>query len=266
MRQRGGSHRPDALVPDTYRPGHVFWMPAGATWVNLDKPRPFVLATACGPQVTGTLIYGSTQETERQLGAACIEVTPSREGLNRNGLTSKTFLYPGTLLLIERDHLPPHVGFLGPSLDALRAALRIGLGIGQGSCLSPGAIPGSRRGRVVELHADLALDLRTPFAILLTEARYSRLKNNHIILPIIPEPGIRTSDHDLVVTSVSWLSLFPEPVKNALLPIPVVQSVWYGDDVARETEYVLDEETLAEIDRHLCAYFSLSPAEPDERG
>lgn len=257
MRQRGGSYRTGELVPDTFRAGHVFWMQAGATWLNRDKPRPFVLATSCGPRVMGTLVYGSTQETERQFGAACVEVAPAREGLNRNGLTSKTFFYPGTLLLIERDHLPPHVGFLGPSLDPLRVALRYGLGIGQGSCLSPGAPAGSRRGRVVELQADLALHLRTRFAILLTEAWYSRLDNNHVILPIIPRPGLRISDHDLVATSGDWLSLFPGSPESVLLPIPVAQSVWYADDIGRETEHVLDEGTLAEIDRRLCAYFSL---------
>lgn len=79
-------HRRGRIVLDRYRAGHIFWMPAASTWLNVDKPRPFTLATACTREAAGTLVYGSTQLTERRYGAACIGVDPVRAGVNRNHL------------------------------------------------------------------------------------------------------------------------------------------------------------------------------------
>lgn len=226
--------------------------------MNQDKPRPFALATACSPGRRGTLVYGSTQETQRKAGASCIEVAPRREGVSRNGLWRKTYFYPGVLLRTSRAELPDEAGRLGRSLDELRVALRLALGIGEGSCANATAPAGSRRGRIVELNPALAGDLRTRFAVLLTEPWYSRAQHYHIILPLY-SGGNRytTDDRVLAVSWRLWLAIFPERTHSALLPIPVAQSVWYADDIAQETEHVLDEGTLAEIDRRLCAYFSL---------
>lgn len=94
-------------VPSAFRPGHLVWMPAGSTWLNGDKPRPFVLATDCREDQLGTLVYGSTQAAERSAGAAFVEVAPVREGLHRNGLRARTYFYPSTLLPIPYEHLPP---------------------------------------------------------------------------------------------------------------------------------------------------------------
>jgi hypothetical protein len=204
--------RDEALRPnsrpvlDEFRPGHVFWLPPGSTWMNDDKPRPFALATQCGPGVRGTLVYGSTRETEKNAGAACIEVPPRPHGLNRNGLRANTFFYPGVLLRTAYGELPAHAGFLGGYRGELRAALRIALGIGQGSCSSPGAPAGSRRGRIVELTPELARDLRTRFAVLLTEQEYSRTTNYHVILPIYPGDGRPMGRDMLSIAGREWRS------------------------------------------------------------
>src|SRR5690349_11954075 len=110
------------------------------------NPRPFALATPCDPIERGTLVYGSTQDTELKAGAACTHVDPRWQGLNRNGLRARTHFYPGVLLRIKHADLPGAAGRLGRSLDHLRIALRTALGIGQGSCLNPAAPSGSRRG------------------------------------------------------------------------------------------------------------------------
>jgi hypothetical protein len=243
--------------PHVFRAGHLFWIPAGSTWLNQDKPRPFVLATPCAAGELGTLVYGSTQETEKSAGAACIAVAPVRQGLNRNGLRSRTWFYPGTLLPIPHEHLPPHTGFLGRSLDELRDALRSALGIGSGSCLHPSAPANSIRGRVVVLAEHLARDLHTALAVVLTEPGYSVARNYQIILPIFTTFGRETSSHDVLVSAREWLDVFSARVDRALLPIPATHSVWHEDDIARETEHVVDDETLREIDRRLCDYFSL---------
>src|SRR3954468_17109194 len=95
---------------EAFRAGHVFLMPPGATWLNHDKPRPFVLASACTPSRLGTMVYGSTQETERQWSAAHVEVRPNPAGVNANGLRARTFFFPGVIFPVEHAHLPPHLG------------------------------------------------------------------------------------------------------------------------------------------------------------
>jgi hypothetical protein len=232
-------------------------MSRGATWLNRDKPRPFVLATNCGAGTLGTLVYGSTRRTEAEFGAACIEIDPCREGVNRNGLEEKTAFYPGILVRDRYERLPSHAGTVGKSLGELRTALRDALGIGRGSCLSKDAPPGSRRGRIVRLEQGLARDMRTPFAVLLTEAGYSRARRYDLILPLLRDDGLVPGADVLRLSSREWMAVFPQPTTDVLLPIPIVHSVWYARDVARETEYVVDEASLTEIDARLCEFFSL---------
>ena len=237
-------------------------MPAGSTWLNRDKPRPFALATPCSPGSPASLVYGSTRDTERRCGAAWIDVLPIHAGVNRNGLRSRTYFYPGVLHLIAHGELPPQAGFLGKSVHALKAALHIALGIGWGSCGSVTSPPGSCRGRIVELSVSLAAEIGSPFALVLTEPRYSVIRNYQIIVPIVGA-GASISEYDVRVCTQRWMRVFDEPVDAVAIPVPIAMSVWHVDDIARETEYVVDDQTLGEIDRHLCAYFSLPEAGPE---
>lgn len=184
-----------------------------------------------------------------------------REGLNRNGLRTRTYFYPGALLPIRHEDLPPHAGFLGRSLAEFRAVLRVALGIGRGSCLGANARTGSCRGRVVALSAGLTRDIRAAFAIVLTEPAYSAQRKYQIILPVFTEFSRAADRYDLLVRTSDWFNAFLAPVGRVLLPIPITQSVWHHDGIARETEYVLDDESLREIDLRLCDYFSLPPLE-----
>lgn len=247
-----------------FKPGHLFWMPAGATWLNRDKPRPFVLASQSGE--LATLIYGSTQETEKSAGAACVEVAPMRHGLNRNALRTRTCFYPGTLLPVLLQGLPTHSGFLGRSLSELRVALRFALGVGRGSCLGPYAPADSCRGRLVYLSAALARGLGASTAIVLTEPAYSAQRNYQIILPVFAGFNREIDRFDLLFSARDWLQGIPGAADRVLLPIPITQSVWHEDNIEGETEYVVDDETLREIDRRLCDYFSLTPPEPHDGG
>lgn len=252
-----GGRRRSTYVTRDFRPGHLFWMQAGATWLNRDKPRPFALATPCAAGTIGTLVYGSTQRTEKIAGAVCIEVSPVRDGVNRNGLRASTYFYPGTLLPIQHRHLPAHSGSLARSLGELKVALRSALGIGQGSCRTPGASPGSLRGRTVVLHAATASAIGTAYAVVLTESSYSVNGHYQVILPVFADPPLGPGAHDIVLPPREWPGLLPAAATRIVLPVPTTLSVWHRHHILRETEHVLDEATLAEIDRHLCAYFSL---------
>lgn len=259
------SRRSDSLQP---RQGHVFWFRAGATWLNRDKPRPFALATPHRGSAPATLVYGSTQRTERNAGATNIEVAPIREGLNRNGLYATTLFYPGILLLIGAGALPVASGFLGRSMVDLRAAVRTALGIGQGSCLNPASPVGSRRGRIVVLSPPVARQLRSPVAVILTEPVYSRERRYQLIVPVLSGIRRHANEYDVPIACADWKSLLNQPVEmeSAFVPAAVVLSIWHGQSIARETEYVVDDETLREIDRRLCDYFSLTPPNPHDGG
>lgn len=242
-----------------FRPGHVFWMSRGATWLNRDKPRPFVLITNCSSGAPGTLVYGSTQQTEARSGAACVHVEPRSGGVNRNGLRERTAFYPGILLRKFYEQLPPHAGTVGVSLEALRSALRTALGIEAGSCLRAGAPAGSRRGRIVRLERRLARALRTRFAVILTEPHYSRAEHYQLILPLRPDDGSSITSRVLRLSSGEWTKVFPPSTQSVLLPIPLVHSIWHRLAIDDETPYVLDEASLDQIDRRLCEFFSLAP-------
>ena len=207
----------------------------------------------------GTLVYGSSQKTEESSGAACIQVEPVRIGLYRNRLRARTYFYPGTLLPLEHQDLPTHAGFLGKSLEDLRAALRTALGIGRGSCLQPGAPVRSRRGRIVIVNRILARTNRTRFAVILTEPGYSREANYQIILPLFSAEGRQAGDNDLLLRAGEWARVFPTPARRVLLPLPTIHSVWHAHAIVHETRHVLDEDSLDQIDRRLCEFFSLAP-------
>lgn len=241
-----------------FRPGHVFWMPRGATWLNQDKPRPFALATSCSKGTLGTLVYGSTRDTEARFGAACFSIEPRTEGVNRNGLVERTGFYPGILVRDRYERLPSHAGSLGRSLGELRAALRTALGIGTGSCLAQGTPAGSRRGRIVRLERELARSMRTAFAVLLTQPHYSTAEHYHLILPLVRDTGAATGPNVLRLAGRAWMSVFPARTDSVLLPIPLVHSVWYARDIDQETDQVVDETSLSEIDARLTDFFSLA--------
>lgn len=209
----------------------------------------------------GTLVYGSTQATEKNAGAAFVEVAPVRAGLHRNGLRATTYFHPSALLPVPHEHLPSPVGFLGRSLVELRKALRTALGIGTGSCLVLDAAAGSIRGRLVVLSAALAQDIGASVALVLTEPQYSAERHYQIILPVFATSTQPAANHDLLVSGRDWLRAIPAAADAVLLAIPATHSVWHPDDIARETEYVVDDDTLAKIDRKLCDYFSLAPVD-----
>ena len=241
---------------DEFRAGHIFLLPEGATWLNHDKPRPFALASTCCPLQLGSMVYGSTRETERRWNTVCVEVRPNPAGVNANGLRERTFFYPGVIFPVDHAQLPAHLGFLGKSLREFRAALRRALGIGTGTCLGPGAPPRSRRGRIVLLTEDLTRDLRTPLAVLLTEHAYSRERRYHLLLPILRGESLRSLEGGVLATIKEWMKAFPQPTTTAVLPTQLLQSGWYEDDIAEETTYVIDEATLDAIESDLCVRFA----------
>lgn len=141
----------------------------------------------------------------------------------------------------------------------LRSALLTALGIGRRSCLDAAAPAGSRRGRIVVLNSVAARQLGSAVAVILTEPKYSRRKRYQIIVPILSGSPAQPGMYGVPVSKRDWLAVFSRPVESALIPTSLTLSIWHVQAIARETGYVIDEETLNEIDRRLCDYFSLPP-------
>lgn len=105
------------------------------------------------------------------------------------------------------------------------------------------------------------MQLRTFFAVILTEHEYSRARNYQVVVPIFYGHDTETGNYDVRITSRPWMRAFGVNVDAVLLPIPVALSVWHANDIKRETEFLVDDDTLAAIDRRLCDYFSLPLAD-----
>ncbi|HET7464765.1 MAG TPA: hypothetical protein VFJ82_26215 [Longimicrobium sp.] len=251
-------HR-DRRKLDGFRPGHIFMLQPGATWLNQDKPRPYVLVTPCDLARRGTLVYGSTRQTERAAAASSIEVAPRALGVNANGLLARTFFYPGVLFPTRYDALPPHIGNLGTAMEALRHALAYALGIGSGTCLSPDAPARSRRGRIVLLDPVFESAFDTRFAVVLTQHQYSSEQRYQAIVPILRGDGAVVASNIVRVQRQPWLSIFPKPTASALLVAPVIQSVWHPEHIAAETQFVVDEGSLHALEERLCAMLAIEP-------
>jgi len=238
-------------------------MPRGAMWLNRDKARPYVLATECRSRMFGTLLYGSTQETERAAGSASIEVRPRPFGVNANGLQHRTIFYPGVLLAARYDDLPPHAGMLHQQVAEMKQTLFRALGIGTGTLHAPVAPRGSRRGRIVLLGPEHALFLRTRHAVILTEHRYSAETRYQVIVPILRGDGLQGDRNVVRIEPQPWFRIFEERTERAFLAAPVIQSVWHPEDVASETPFVIDDVSLGMLEERLCGLFGLeAPGTP----
>ena len=250
---------PRSFAHPDHHPGDIVWLPPNASWLNAEKSRPFAVAQAHPDFAAATLAFGSTRETEKVFGAAWCRVTPSGTGINRNGLGAPTLFYPGALLRLEKEDVPVRSGRIDPSRSGLRRALRAALGIGAGPCAASRNVSDSRRGRIVRVGVQVAEELGTSWAIILTEPAYSRAARYQVIVPVRRGDGFRAGASVLRVSGRDWLRVLDPALQTGLIVIPLTQSVWHRDDIAAETESVVDAVTLAEIDERLCAFFSLDP-------
>lgn len=64
------------------------------------------------------------------------------------------------------------------------------------------------------------------------------------------------------ISSREWLALFPDEVGTVVVPIHLTLSVWDADDIARETPYVLDDDSLREMMSACAATFRFEAPNP----
>jgi hypothetical protein len=115
----------------------------------------------------------------------------------------------------------------------------------------------------VVLDAPISRLLHTRFAVLVTEHGYSAQRKYQLAVPLVGGADIQPQENELRIPFQPWMAVFRKPMEATVLPIPLTLSVWHGSHIARETEHVVDEETLRLIDQRLCDYFSLDPVDAD---
>lgn len=245
-----------------YDPGVVFWLPpyGGLPGDASKNGHPHALAIRAEPDGFGILVYGSTQDTEAGGGAERHSVKPRPHGRSPNGLPRLTHFYPGVLALREYADLPERAGYLGSDLAGLRGKLRSALGIGEGCAGKEGHLPGSWRGRIVELSPEAQAVLGTHLAVVVTAARYSRARSYQVVVPIYDGTGRSASAPVVSVMGERWLSRVGDEVSSALLVVPSTVSVWHERHIVdRGSPVVVEGEVMELLDRNLCTFFELEP-------
>lgn len=246
-----------------YDPGVVFWLPpySGLPGDTSENGHPHALVVRAPPGGSGTLAYGSTQATEAGGGAERHSVNP-RPSRNPNGLSKLTHFYPGVLALREYAELPKRAGYLGKDLEGLREKLRLALGIGEGCTGQNGHTASSWRGRIVTLTAEAQGVLGTPVALIVTAPRYSKARSYQVVVPIYDGTGRAAQESVVMITEGEWLLRLGDSVTSALLVVPSTVSVWHKRHIVEDdVPMALDAPTMRHVDRSLCNFFELAPAD-----
>jgi hypothetical protein len=252
-----------------YALGSVFWMKPyndGLPGDGSPNGHPHVLVVGGRPDQPCTLVYGSTKDTEAAAEATRVTVREQKTGVNANGLTQTTHFYPGVLTNRLYRQLPARAGRIGASLVKLRGQMRLALGIGKGCIGMEGHPSTSWRGRIIQLTPYAEKILKTKYAVVITEPRYSAARNYQVVIPIYAGTGRQPSESIISITEVPWLSLLGEgsELTSALIFIPFTCSIWDEKHLESDTGYVLTDELMTHIDTELCERFELPATDPKE--
>ena len=131
------------------------------------------------------------------------------------------------------------------------------LGVGTGTDAGGGGAALSWRGRVVTLSAARREASGYGYAVVLTEANYSRSRRYQIIVPMDDARVLERLHDDLAVSGKPWLRRIDPMATTMLIGVGDVQSVFHPMDIAGWTGAVVDDETLAEIESRLAKLFEL---------
>ena len=269
-------------VRDGFAPGWVFILDPYSTVLDDPDWHPSLLLRESNPGgIAGVLAYGSGQETEKRKGALCHTVQPVIGGVNDNALSKPTHFYPIVLVRETHENLPrpsmrvPRGGRLRPraakifsrELQAVQALLHDALGIGSGRAGDPGATAGSWRGVVVPLSDEYQADTGVRFALVLTPHRYSASKGYQLLVHIVAGDGMADAAGLVRVTGEPWIqAALGSHVKEALLVVPALESVWHESHVwaasPREAVGVVGLETLERIEEEVGAFLGVQRPGP----
>lgn len=243
-------------------PGEVWLLPPDARQGGDPKARRHVLLTRCmgdGAEIV-ILAYASTRGTEAAHGAANVLLDPSSTRYGRSGRTGferPTYIYPSRLVPVGASSLTELKGRIIDEMAEIRARLRQALGIRAESAGGGDVGLESWRGRVVEFSDGFARELECRFGLIVTDPVYSSARRYQVIIPILDPEEFEAGERDLVAMGQPWMKSIDPALESVWLAVDLVQSVFHPFEIARWTGATVDEQTLAELDRHLLALFSL---------
>jgi hypothetical protein len=238
-------------------PGDVFYLPPDRDESPGKGDRPHVLLSLCtDDSEVATLAYGSTRSTDALHGAEHVLVDPNATGYKRTGLIHPTYVYPSRLVSYASDAIGICAGRLVGEIPRIRASLRRALGIGTGVTHESNVVGSVRRGRLVELSADLAMDWGARYGLVVTEPGYSRSGFQQTIVPLLDE-DCETRDLDVLVTDDWLLAGLGPGYRTAVLAVPMVSTLYQPEHVRRYLNVVVQPGLMLKVDELLTLHFGL---------
>jgi hypothetical protein len=236
-------------------PGEVYFLPPESIPGGDKKTRRHVLLSACPPEAeAATLAYASTQATEASHGAAHVLLNPFATQYKGTGFDQATYIYPSRLFTTDMADLPAApVGHIIHEMPRLQRALLASLGVGSGTWAA-GTASGSLRGRLVELDATLA-DHGARYALIVTEPRYSLRLRHQTVVPVLDGTKVEATPNDVVAEDGAWLK--PLRMKQAILAVPDIFSLWHRTRISRPLDAGVGEATMNAVDEAIRRHFGL---------
>lgn len=240
-------------------PGEVYYLPPAPDEVVGKGDRPHAVVSAYPAQAeTATLAYGSTRATEAEHGAAHVPVDPFARGFLSTGLAHPTYIYPSRLLSYGVDDLPLASGRIVGELPAILLQLRGALGMGAGVTTDANVRGANRRGRIVEYVSELAAELGTRYAVVVTEPDYSRQSRQQTTVPLLDPAEFESRPGDVFVKNpkaAGRVRSLSDLGAELIAAVPLILTVYEPHGILRYTAAVLSEEDMREIDTAFSAAY-----------
>lgn len=238
-------------------PGEVFYLPPELGEDPGKGDRPHVLLSPWqANQPLVTLAYGSTQSTDARHGAEHVLVDPAETSYGGIGLVHPTYVYTSRLVCYPAAALPPYAGRIIDEMPEIRASLGRALGLGSGATHEPNARGTNRRGRVVELTADLAEEWDLHHAVVVTASRYSRNGFQQLVVPLL-DGRYEADASDIILSDEAWFARIGDRFGAAILATSMVSTVYGPVQIARFLEVVVPAYVMDRLDQSLTRHFDL---------
>jgi hypothetical protein len=245
-------------VTDKHSPGGVYMLPP--SWISeREKDRRRVLMSHCDSTYSGSVAYASRASTEQAQGAPCVPIRARQAGVNANGFSDDTIVYPGILRIVGAEELTDRRGHVRPELVALRRELRAALGIDAGTLRGHPEFPGSWRGRIVSVERSARVDPQSQFALVLTDPFYSASEGYQTLVPLFLPSRYSPVADDIAVRNERWVSAIAPKRHEIIVAISFVYSVYTNQ--LRQTIEIVTEGVMRRIDKALSTRFQLDRAD-----
>ncbi|HEX2201921.1 MAG TPA: hypothetical protein VHG91_01420 [Longimicrobium sp.] len=237
--------------------GEVWYLPPEARVGGDPKTRRHVLLTPCDEEDdVGVFAYASRAGTEAAFGGAAFFFNRSARRALHAGFDAPTYVMPCRLVAAGSEDLIRKTGRIVDEMREIRRALHRALGIGTRTRRG-GPAAGSLRGCLVELAPPVADEIGTRAALLVTEPGYSLQRRYQLVLPLLDPDEYEPSPGDVLVEEKPWISAVEEDMRRVLVAVPMIQAAFHPTDLARVVPAVVDDATIAAVDRALLALFGL---------